>query len=332
MRNRQIGVVQLIVFIIRGLERLLPVRALYWTLKPFVFAQRAERLAVPGYFEQTRPSGKTPRVKPRAALNYVIGYLEDRLTAGKWQRCCQMSGLEGLQKARDEGRPVVLAMVHFGPVFLLPCWLRSAGIRLITLRNGKAESRIRLKRMKDRLSPFPEIPTVLYLDQLRELVGVLSAGNALLIAIDQPNGKLVDVPLDNGWTFRMATGAIRLASRYGAELIPCSIIEEGNWRFRIEVGQPVPTEYLAGEPDMVRAGKHLLTQMFPQIQPHLAQCRPVFFQCFHHEGTLENSRRRGGDGSSPLVLPPFCGDKLSPPQVSGSSPNATKVSPERLHL
>lgn len=287
------GLAPVIIFGIRSLERLLPANVLYWTLKPFALAPPTEQTSVPDYFQGMKPGGKRPRVNPHSPMNNAIEFLAGRFASPKWRRRCQMNGLGVLQQAGKERRPVVLAFVHLGPCFLLPCWLRSAGVPLTPLRVGKAETRSALNRMKDRLSPFPDIPAVLYLDQLRAVVEVLSAGNVLLIALDHPTGKQIDVPLENGWTFRMAAGAVRLAARYQADLIPCCIIEERGWQFRIEIGRPVPREYLAGKPDMVRAGKHLLTELLPHIQQHPDQCRPVFFQCFHHsvaEVSPETSR------------------------------------------
>ena len=46
--------------------------------------------------------------------------------------------------------------------------------------------------------------------------------------------------------------AIRLAIRHEAELIPCSIIEDGPWRFRIEIDEATPREFLRSESDLER--------------------------------------------------------------------------------
>ena len=50
---------------------------------------------------------------------------------------------------------------------------------------------------------------------------------------------------EEGGAFQMATGAMRLAARHGAKLIPCTIIHEGPGRFRIVLGQDVPAEQLS---------------------------------------------------------------------------------------
>jgi hypothetical protein len=133
----------------------------------------------------------------------------------------------------------------------------------------------------DKYFPDPAIPTTFCLDQLRELLAFLAAGNPLCIAMDVPGSedKKVEVPFCAGWTFRMNTGALRLALRQRAELIPASIIDEGGWRFRIELGRPVPEELLAGEAGWPRAGKFLLDEMMPYFQDRPELCKGDFILC-----------------------------------------------------
>jgi lauroyl/myristoyl acyltransferase len=212
-------------------------------------------------------------------LNQILEYLPERLAEPKWMSGCRIAGLDRLRQARQNGRPVVLAFRHFGPYFLLRPWLRAAGFPVAVLVGGKPEDRSRLRRREDRVSPFPGVPTVFHLDQLRAADKFLAAGNSLLVAIDYVAGKQMDVPAGDGRTFRMATGAMRLAIRHRAELIPCSIIDEGRWRFQIELGRPVPAECLATETDMVPAGKHLLNELLPHFRNHSGQCSNQLIRC-----------------------------------------------------
>ena len=118
-----------------------------------------------------------------------------------------------------------------------------------------------------------------YQDQLREMIAFVAAGNPLLIPIDAPTGKQMIIPFCDGWNFHMATGAVRLAIRQQAELIPCAIIDEGGWYFCIKFGRPVPGEFLSAETDWSRAGKYLLDEMIPVFQAHPEQCRPDLTRC-----------------------------------------------------
>jgi hypothetical protein len=67
---------------------------------------------------------------------------------------------------------------------------------------------------------------------------------------------------------------MRLAMRHQADLIPCTVVDEGHWRFSIKFGQPVPRELLAARGDWLPAGKHLIDEMLPVFQARPEQCRP----------------------------------------------------------
>ena len=215
------------------------------------------------------------RVRQRVDLylNDILLNFPDRLAAPKWMARCQIDGLAHLQAARQQGRPVVLAYCHFGSFPVAHCWLRGGlGLPFGGLVGGNSSMRTRLARIQDRFQPLPELPVALYPDELRELARFLVAGNLLYIAIDAPTGKQMDVPFCAGWNFQMATGAIRFASRHQAELITCSITNEGAWRYRITFGRPVPRELLNDEADWPHAGRHLLDELLPLFQARPEQC------------------------------------------------------------
>jgi len=196
--------------------------------------------------------------------------------------------------ARRSGRPTILAFCHFGPMVLMALWLRAHGLPASTLVAGKARARSRVKRLKDRVVPFPEIPVAIYTDQLREAIDLI-AHTTLLVAVDVQAGKLIDLPVAPGWTFRMATGAIRLAAQYEASLIPCVIWEEEPWRFRFELGDPVPPEFLRGRPDLMRAGQHLLREFMPHLQRHPEQCFRELLHSFQPDDASPSCHVLPGD-------------------------------------
>ena len=85
----------------------------------------------------------------------------------------------------------------------------------------------------------------------------------------------------------MATGPIRMAMRHHAELIPCSIIDQGDWHFQIRLGPPVPASLIAsGDPLLV--GKNLLDAMLPIWREHPEHCTKEFLRKFHR-ADLENT-------------------------------------------
>jgi lauroyl/myristoyl acyltransferase len=202
------------------------------------------------------------------------------LPSAKWRNRCRIVGAEHLQKTRGSGRPVVLAFCHFGAYDLLGFWLHASGFPVATLVGAASASKSGFRRLNSRISPFAANPVMFFLDQMPQACKFLAAGDALLIAIDSHSGKQMSVPFREGWVFQMATGAIRLATRHQAELIPCCIIDEGGWQFRLELGRPVPREYLTVGNDGISAGKHLLEEMSVHFQACPEQCSPGLVQRF----------------------------------------------------
>ncbi len=209
----------------------------------------------------------------------MLEFFPDRLAEEKWIQNCRVEGLEHLQSARRNKCPTVLAFSHFGPFFLLRFLLRAKGIPAATLLGGGSERRNPLMRLKDAFSPLNEVPISFYSDQLRAADEFIATGNPLLVPIDAPVPRQIDVPFCEGWTFRMAAGAVRLAMRHHAELIPLNVVDEGHWKFTIKLGEPVPQELLSSNNDWRPAGKYLIDQMIPIFRAWPEQCRPDMIRC-----------------------------------------------------
>src|SRR6267143_4215264 len=268
---------------IRGVEQRLSPSRLYSVLAPLALARATleQSNVLPGYFSKTIPVHAFRRARMNYLLSRVLEFFPDRLATPKWQNRFQTRGLDHIEAAQKNGRRVVLVCFHFGTFKLIPFWLRALGIPVIALLRGKSEGRSQLKRMKDQLSPFREIPTVLYSgDQLRRVIDLLSAGYVLMLAADRETGRQMTVPINDHWSFRMATGAIRLASHCDAELIPCCMTYEGDWHFRLEIAHPVPRKYLANGSDMLPAGQYLVREMLPPVWNNPEQSTDYLPNCF----------------------------------------------------
>jgi lauroyl/myristoyl acyltransferase len=270
-------------YALRSLERCLSPSDLYSLLKPLALTRAAFESTgpVPAYFRKSPLPKEIRQARINYLLSRILEFFPDRLATAKWQDRFQTHGLHHVREARMNGRRVVLVCFHFGTYKLIPFWLRALGISVVGLLGGKSQQRTRAKRMKDRLSPFPELPTVLYVgDQMRKAIALLSAGHVLMLAADREASKQIPVPLDGEWSFHIATGAIRLALHYDAELIPCCMTDEGRWQFRLEMALPVPREHLASEFTMPRAAEYLLQQMLPHVRKHPEQSSNYLLNCF----------------------------------------------------
>ncbi len=244
-----------------------------------LFKKPGKTAARPGFLKISKTFRVRVRQRADVYTNHVLDNFPDRLIETKWLKRCPIEGLGHLRAAQRGKQPVVLAFCHFGPYYLLRSWLRAAGLPTGIWMGSRTSSRTLFRRATDRYTLWPDRPQIFFRDQWREVADFLKGGNLLLMAIDVPVGKQIDVPLGHGWHFHMAAGAVRLARRYDAQLIPCCIINEGVWKFRIQLGTPVPQEYLATAEDWPRAGKHLIDEMLPHFHAHPNQCSNDVTRC-----------------------------------------------------
>jgi len=274
--------------LVRLLERQLSVQSLYRILRPVaivhaafpLFRRRAPPLPLPGCLATGKPSIASAAGRSATYLNRTLHYFPEQLSSAKWRSRCRIAGLGPLQEARRRGRPVVLAFCHLGPCFLLAHWLRAAGFPASGLVDGSSRSDSRHRCLNAQLRPLINESILFFLDQLRKASDYLVDGNCLVIALDSNVGRQICVPVRDGWVFQMAAGAIRLAARHQAELIPCSIVDEGQWQFRIELGRPVPREFLTSETGWASAGRHLLEEILPHLQAWPEQWSPTLARSF----------------------------------------------------
>jgi hypothetical protein len=61
-------------------------------------------------------------------LSKLLSVWPDRLQEPRWRNRCRVNGIERFEKLYSAGRPVVLASLHFGPVYVLYLWLRARGL------------------------------------------------------------------------------------------------------------------------------------------------------------------------------------------------------------
>jgi lauroyl/myristoyl acyltransferase len=203
----------------------------------------------------------------------------DRLCERRWLSRCRLEGQSNLNRLRERNRGVVLASLHFGPFEIMPYWLRAYGIVTTSVRTMPPDSLKSLTSYQYSLSPPADVPVFLYAEDLTPLPRfshlrkILGPGRQLLVLVDPVRGLQEDVPFFEDRTFRMSTGAIRLATMADADLVPCSIVETSTWNFTIHFGTPVPRHYLGRSPDMQAIGTHLLMEFSKVVSRYPEQCK-----------------------------------------------------------
>ena len=146
----------------RALERVVPVK-LTWTLCwPAAALQAAYQLtfAGPTFRELARlaavfrPLKSKPslalylwRERTRVNLARLMCLWPDRLSQARWAGRCGCVNLDVLEQACTNGRSVVLAIVHFGPLILLCHWLRARGLPAAALRVRRTTERCALREI-----------------------------------------------------------------------------------------------------------------------------------------------------------------------------------------
>jgi len=275
---------------VRFVERILSPSGLRRFLTPFIATRAAFRRRQPSQPVPEFLGGAfriTKRQQRIASLHTYLEFFPEQLGTPKWRHRLQFEGIQYLETARRQKRPVILAFCHFGPYSLLRYWLRAAGIPAATLVKGESKNRTALRRMKDRFAPFPDVPTAFHRDdELRDAVEFLAAGNVLLTAVDIMSGKKVELFVEEHWNLWMATGPLRMAMRQNAEMIPCTIIDQGNWHFQIRLGPPVPAPLISSG-DATLVGQHLLDAMLPIWREHPEHCTKEFLRKFHRADSGE---------------------------------------------
>lgn len=253
-------------FFWRGLERSIGVRRLLLVARLFcdcraTFNEITKRPEPPhSQPAWLRMDGSLRARIRRRRQRYLIHLLEhfpDRMAAPEWRAICRLEGTEHLEAARQAGRPVVLAFFHHGPVHNLRLWLRAFGFAAGLYHGGSVKSRGRLARLRDRLTPFPQVPQVFFRGEMRAVMNFLQAGNSLLMAVDMPGGRQTPVETDDGWTTRLNTGAAELANLMGADLMIVTCVNEDWNRFRIKISPVTAGEQLRTEQEWAEANRRL---------------------------------------------------------------------------
>lgn len=208
----------------------------------------------------------------------------DRLGTARWQRRCDLAGIDAI---RDAARrtPVVLVTLHFGPFALLKYCLRASGLPVAALVGRDDEMRPQYRRrldtLSDRASGLSASPHLFDLSQIKAALRFVDEGGMLLMAIDGVHGHKTTVRHDD-YALRLATGPVRIAARTGAVLIPCLAVPARWLGVRVVVGRPIE----CGPVDVTCAA--IMREFAPHLKRHPAHWDRRLIRAFRDRVAVES--------------------------------------------
>lgn len=158
-------------------------------------------------------------------------------------------GREKLEKARDEGRPLVIISMHHSNWEIAAAAISQTGLPChITYRaanNPLIDERISATRKDYGVKTL----TAKGGDGAKALMNALKRGESVALMNDQKMNDGVEAPFF-GHPSMTAPGPTRLAMRYNAPLTPISVRRTGGANFQVEVHDPIE---LSDNPDKAQA-------------------------------------------------------------------------------
>lgn len=170
----------LVIHTLRALEFLLPVWCLRvllgsaagvvagWQLlraKPTI--RQFDRLPVSWLPPQSQPVRiwRIWRQWTRVNATKFLTFWPDRLASPRWQRRGRCIGLQPLEQMTAWDRPVILGILHYGPVTVLHYWLRARGLAAASLVANVMDhlsiSRRHKQLLSDQATGLADVPHVL---------------------------------------------------------------------------------------------------------------------------------------------------------------------------
>lgn len=216
-------------------------------------------------------------------------YWPEKLREPRWSRRCRFVGLERLEAILAEGRPVVLATLHYGELTQLYHWTRSRGIGLAFLVTRKLESDQayfnQFDLLANRANGLEGVPALVEIGHLqlwkaREFLA--DPNRVLAVAMDRRSSRDIVVQ-GPGYALRMAPGALHLAAMAQAVVIPC-LISSRLPGPTIVFGKPLPDDVVTLRDRHHLACEQILRELAPWISAQPEQSEPHLLNALQFPG------------------------------------------------
>lgn len=231
---------------LRLIERCLPISVLRVILAPLIWLPLkhseadVDDIRANEYrwlpLKRSQPDVDDIRAIYESRMDLILLGFSKRLMEERWSKRCKFTASNAFKNALARQERAVLLFLHEGPLPLLPQWLRAFGVKASIFVASDSSNRQPHQRWRDLRVRFPDQKIVWHRNELRGCINLLSTGGILLMAVDSNLGKQTTVEMDDGRTFRLASGPLRLAQRTGCAIFPCGLESLGGWSFRLRIG------------------------------------------------------------------------------------------------
>lgn len=195
-----------------------------------------------------------------AAKNYFDLFRLPRLPASQVERILTIHHWERLEEALDRGRGLILATAHFGNFDLVGQVLVGRSFRVTALVEPLEPPRlfrlVTALRNSQGLHFEPVGPAA-----LRAVLRALRQGEIVGLACDRDlQGNGLELPFF-GEEARLPAGAIYLALKTGAPIVPAFVVRERDNTFTAFVEEPLDIEGAGDEEEVVRRGARQMASL-----------------------------------------------------------------------
>jgi len=217
------------------------------------------------------------RIRALMWMGYASLTWSDRFTRSPWKQRINLEGLDDL-RALAADRPVMLASFHFGGIFVMPNLLRANGIPTAAAVGARLFPLPWLRERRALLTQIDDLPAHLRSGDARGLTRYLKPGRCLLVALDYVFGEQESVRFNDS-TIQLSTPVFRLAKVTNAVVVPALATIDGNWRYSIHFGKPVPDEFIkAGNNEAALA--HIVNALLPIAAHQPTHAHPQLVSAF----------------------------------------------------
>jgi lauroyl/myristoyl acyltransferase len=270
----------------RSVGGLLPLPALAALLYPFALTRalyetmsrrgrRPPRSLPPG----SRAASRTADVRARTSAWMSTASLlwADSFSRAPWRDRIDVADLDELRQLAST-RPVIIASLHFGGIFVMPSVLRANGIPTAAVIGDRLWPVRWWRERRAQLTQIERLPAHLRSGDARAVVRYLEPGRCLLVALDYPIGDKMTVAYE-GAAMHLWTPSFKLARVTNAAIVPVLVRADGLWRYSVHVGRAVPDELLQATDDSAVL-RHLVNELLPIAAARPDQALPLLVSAF----------------------------------------------------